>query len=148
MVMSYLVHLEGSGNGFNQNGSTDGSSAHANVILGKVEDVVPQPGLKMRLHLGQVEVWAKSTLDELVCVVEKVQTKVEESTGDGLAIDSEVLLLEVPPTGTGNEGGECAVGAKLVLLLALLEIDLAADGVVKVGLSVDHVVPGRCAGVW
>ena len=82
-----------------------------------------------------------------MCVVEEVQTEVEKTTRDGLAVNSEVLLLEVPPTGTGDECGECAVGAKLVLFFALLEIDLAADGVVKVGLTIDHIVPCWCAGV-
>ena len=46
-VISYLVHFEGSGDGLNQDCTTDGSAAHADVVLSKVEGVVPQPGFKM-----------------------------------------------------------------------------------------------------
>lgn len=147
-LISHLIHLERSGNGLDQDGTTNGATAHADVVLSKVEGIVPQPGLEMRLHLGQIEVWAKAAFHKLMCIVEKVQTEVEQTTGDRFAINSEVLLLEMPPTGTGDECGECAVGAELVFLLALLEVDLSADGVVEVGLAVDHVVPCRCAGVW
>jgi hypothetical protein len=138
---TYLVHLKGSGDSLDQDGTTDGSTPHANIVLGHVEDIIPQPSLEMRLHLGQVEVWSRSALDELVCVVEEVQSEVEQSTGDWLAVDREVLLLEMPSSRASNECGECPVGAELVLLLALLEVDLLADGVVEVELAVDHVVP-------
>src|SRR5690242_6237852 len=102
----------------------------------------------MRLHLGQVEVWAEAALNKLVRIIKEVQTEVEKTTGDGLAVDSEVLLLKVPPTGTGDECGEGAVGAELVLLLALLEVDLAANGVVEVSLAIDHVIPCWRARIW
>ena len=98
----------------------------------------------MRLHLGQVKVWACPALDELMGVVEEVQSKVEQATGDGLAIHGKVLLLEVPASSTRNQRGELAVGAELVLLLALLEVDLPANGVVQVELAIDHVVPCWC----
>jgi len=76
-----------------------------------------------------------------VAVVEEVKTKVEQTGGHGLSIDSEVLLLQMPSTGTGDQGRQGAVSAELVLLLALLEVDLPADGVVEVELAVDHVAP-------
>ena len=140
----YLIHLESGGDGLDQDGTANGSAPHANVVLRQVECIVPQPSLKMRLHLGQVEVWSRSALDELVCVVEEVQSKVEQPTRDGLSINGEVLLLEMPSSRASNECGERSVGAELVLLLALLEVDLLADGVVEVELTVDHVVPCWC----
>jgi hypothetical protein len=139
--MSYLVHLKGGSDGLDQDSASDGAALHANVVLGQIEYVVPQPCLEMRLHLGQVEVWSRAALDELVGIVKKVQTEVEEATGNGLAVNGEVLLLEMPPAGARNEGGQCSVGAELVLLLALLEVDLLADCVVEVELAVDHVFP-------
>lgn len=147
-AIPYLVHLEGGGDGLNQDGAPDGAALHANVVLGQVEDVVPQACLEMRLHLGQVEVRPRAALDQLMCVVEEVEAEVEEAARDGLAVDSEVLLLEMPAAGAGDERGEGAVGAQLVLLLALLEVDLLADGVVEVQLAVDHVVPCRRARIW
>ena len=142
-----LVHLEGGEDGLDQDGTTDGAAGNAAVVLGEVEGVVPETGLEVRLHLGEVEVGAEAALDELLGVVEEVETEVEEGTADGLAINGDVLLLKVPATGADDEGGESPVGAELVLLLALLEVDLATDGVVEVHLAVDHVGPGRGAGV-
>lgn len=102
---TYLVHLKGGSDGLNQDCSTDGSTPHTNVVLGQVEDVVPEPSLKMRLHLRQVEVWARSTLDKLMGVVEEVQSEIEKTTGNRLTVNGEVLLLEVPASGTGDECG-------------------------------------------
>jgi len=142
---SYLFHLESRRNGLNETSTSDRSTLHANVVLCEVEDVVPQSSLEVTLHLGQVVVGAGATLHELLCVVVEVDTEVEQTAGNGLAIDGEVLLLQVPATGTCNECGKCPVGTQLVLLLALLEVDLPANGIVKVELSVDHVVPCWCA---
>ena len=144
---SYLVHLESGENGLDEDSTTDGTAAHTDVVLSEVEGVVPQTSLQVALHLGQVEVWATAALDQLFGVVEEVQTEVEQGTRHGLAVNNEVLLLQVPSSRADDEGGEDAVGAELVLLLALLEVDLLADGVVEVDLTADHVVPGRSRGV-
>lgn len=142
-----LVHLEGGENGLDQDGTTDGAAGKANVVLGEVEGVIPQTGLKVRLHLGEVEVGAEAALDELLGVVEEVKTEVEKRTADGLAVNGDMLLLKVPATRADDEGGKSPVGTELVLLGALLEVDLATDGIVEVHLAVDHVSPGRGAGV-
>jgi hypothetical protein len=142
---SYLFHLEGRRNSLDETSTSDRSTLHADVVLGKIEDIVPQSSLKVALHLGQVVVRAGATLDELLCVVVKVDTEVEQTAGDRLAINGEVHLLQVPATVACNECGKCPVGAQLVLLLALLEVDLPANGIVEVELAVDHVVPCRRA---
>jgi hypothetical protein len=76
---SYLLHLESRRNGLDETSTSDSSTLHADVVLSKVEYVVPQPGLKVALHLGQVVVRAGATLDELLCVVVEVDTKVEQT---------------------------------------------------------------------
>lgn len=43
----YLLHFKGCYNGLDKNCSTDGSARHANVVLGQVEDIVPQTRLEM-----------------------------------------------------------------------------------------------------
>lgn len=85
-----LVHLEGSGDGLDEDGAADGASGHAQRILTELEDVVPETSFEVVLHLGQVEVRAKASLDELFSVVEEVKTEIEQATGDGLAVDREV----------------------------------------------------------
>ena len=51
-----LVHLEGGEYGFDEDRGLDGTPGHAQLVLGQLEDVVPEPGLEVALHLGQVEV--------------------------------------------------------------------------------------------
>jgi hypothetical protein len=94
--VAYLVHLKGRQNSLNQHGSSDSPPRNSDGVLGQVEDVVPESGLQVRLHLGEVEVRSMAILDELLGVVEKVQSEVEKTAGDGLAVNGEVLLLQVP----------------------------------------------------
>jgi hypothetical protein len=143
-----LVHLKGGQDGLDQHGAADGAALHADVVLGQIEDVVPQAGLEVRLHLGQVEVGPCAALDQLGGVVKEVEAKVEQAAGNGFAVNGEVLLVQMPTASTADERRQAAVGAQTVPLVALLEVDLAADGVVKVELAVDHVVPCRGGGVW
>ena len=140
-----LVHLEGGEDGLDQHGAADGASRDGQYVLGQVEDVVPQARLQMGLHLGQVEVGAEATRYQLLGVVPEVQAEVEQAAGDGLAVDSEVLFLQVPATRPQDERGQRAVSSQFVLLGALLKVNLPTDGVVEVDLAVDHVVPGRRA---
>lgn len=142
-----LIHLKCRRDGLDQHGTTDRSARHANVVLSQVEDVVPQTCLEVRLHLGEVEVRAEPAGNELLGIVVEVQTKVEQTAGDGGAVDSEVLLVEVPATSASNQSGEHAVCPQLVFLTTLCEVDLATDGVVEVDLAVDHVFPGGSAGI-
>lgn len=143
-----LVHLEGSKDGLDQDSASDGAARNGDVVLGQVEGVVPQTSLEVALHLGQVKVRSEALLLRLNSVVEEVQAKVEETAGDGLAINKEVLLLKVPASGADNQGGEPAVSSELVFLGTLLEVHLATNSVVQVDLAVDHVVPCRGTGVW
>jgi len=70
--------MESSGEGLNQDGSTDGSLRDTDVALGEGEDVVPEASLLVMLHLGEVEVRTGSPLDELTSIVEEVESKIED----------------------------------------------------------------------
>ena len=97
-----LLHLEGSRKSLNQHCATDGSVRQANVRLREVEDVVPETGLLVVLHLGKIEVRSEATSDELLGVVEEVESKVEDSSRNGLVVDENTRLLKVPSTGTNE----------------------------------------------
>jgi hypothetical protein len=84
----------------------------------------------VRLHLWEIVVWSVSALDELLGVVEKVQSKVEQAAGDWLSVNSEMRLVKMPSSRTADESWESTVGSQFVPLLALFEINLLADGVV------------------
>ena len=105
-----LVHLEGGEDGLDQHGAADGASRDGQYVLGQVEDIVPQARLQMGLHLGQVEVGAEATRDQLLGVVPEVQAEVEQAAGDGLAVDGEVLFVQVPATRPQDERGQRTVG--------------------------------------
>jgi len=91
-----LIHLKDRQNCLNQDGSSDGSPWDSDSVLSKVKYIVPETGFKVGFHLGEVEVWPVAAGNELLGIVEEVETKVKEGAGDGLVVDSEVLLLEVP----------------------------------------------------
>lgn len=56
----------------------DGSDGHAEQPLREDEHVVPEPGLQVRLQLGDVEVRARVALHEGEDIVEEVHAEVEE----------------------------------------------------------------------
>lgn len=58
------------------------------------------PDFKVVLHLGQVEVRTETSLDGLECVVEEVETEIEHGAGQGLAVDDDAGLVEVPSSGS------------------------------------------------
>jgi hypothetical protein len=57
----------------------------------------------MALHLWKVKVRTEALTLRLKGIVEEVKTKVEEGTRDRLAINCDMLLLEVPATRADNE---------------------------------------------
>lgn len=99
-----FIHLKSGQNGLDEDSTADGSSSHANIVLRKVEDIVPESGFKVRFHLGQIEIRTGASLDKLKGVVEEIETKVEERSRHGLTVDGEVLLFEMPTSGSGNQG--------------------------------------------
>ena len=112
------------------------------LLLGHHEDVIPEPGLLVALQLGQVEVGAGAPVEQGLGVVEEVEPEVEQRAGDRLAIDRDVLFVQMPAAGTDQKGGRVLVQAVLLALGALI-LDDTADGVADVELPLDGGVPGR-----
>ena len=78
----YLLHLESSRECFDQDSSPDGIIRHADVRLGEKENVVPQAGLEIVLHLRKVKVRAKAPLNQFLGVMIEVKAKIEQRTGN------------------------------------------------------------------
>src|SRR5688572_10297264 len=74
-----------------------------NFLMHENENVVPEARLEMRLHLRQIEIRARAALEELFCVVEEEECEVEDAAGDRSAVDRDVLFVEVPAAGPGDE---------------------------------------------
>lgn len=95
-LVDYLIHFEHRQDGLNQYGPTDGTPWKANNVLGEVENIVPEPCLKVRFHLGKVEVRSVPILNELLSVVKEIETEVKQATRNSFTIDDEVPLLKMP----------------------------------------------------
>ena len=91
-----FVHLESSNDSLDQDCTTNGSSRHANVILTELEDIIPETSFEIVFHLGEIEVRTLTILDELLGIVEEIETKVEERARHRLAINLNVWLVEMP----------------------------------------------------
>jgi hypothetical protein len=95
-----FLHLERSREGLNENGSADRVMRHANIRLGKDKDIVPETSFKIVLHFREVEIWPRPALDELMCIVIKVEGKVENGSRDGDIVDRHAGFVEVPSSRT------------------------------------------------
>src|ERR1017187_5215486 len=137
-----LIHFKGGEDGFDQDGGADGSAWNAQFVLRETEYFVPEARLEMVLQFWQIEVRAGSLFDQGVSIVEKEQPKVEEGPGDGLPVNQEVLLVQVPTARTNQQGGQFL--AKFVALaFRTLVRNGSADRVPKIVLALNIVIPGR-----
>ncbi len=141
-----LLHLEGRGDGLDQDGGADGAARDAEEFLGEDEDVVPQACLAGVLQLGEVEVRAISGVDLPLRAVEEVQAEVHQRRRDGPAVDLQVLFEQVPAAGADDDGRRVRSEAVL-LAFGRGEVDAALDGVEQAELAVDDVVPDGGGGV-
>lgn len=92
--------MKGSGEGFNQHGSTNGTLRDSDITLGKGENIVPEASLLVVLHLGKVEVRTRSSIDEFTSVMEEVEGKIEDGAGNGGVVNGNPRLVEMPSSGT------------------------------------------------
>ena len=103
--------------------------------------------LEMALHLGQVEIRAAAARQKLLRVMEEVQAEIEQRAGHRHAVDRHVLLRQVPAARPHEQHGGLVVQPVLAARLRIDVVDLPVDRARQVELSVDHVGPGRRAGI-
>ena len=137
-----FVHLKGRKYRFDEDGGLDGALWHAEEVLRFDEDVVPQTRLEVVFHLRQVEVRACAAPFEFFVIVKKVEREVEDAARDGLAVQGDVLLVEVPPARPHKEHGRLGVQA-ILFAFGIRKFYRPADGVAQVDLTFDQAVPGR-----
>ena len=160
-----LIHLKDRQNGLNQHSPSNGSSWNSDSVLSKIKHIVPEAGFKVGFHLGEVKVWSMTTGSEFFGIVEEVKTKVKERAGDGLVIDGEVLLLEMPASWSAivlapyflymnagsdipdDESRQRTVGTELVVLAIELKVNLPSDRIIQIDLTINHIIPCWRAGI-
>ena len=77
--------------------------------------------------------------------MEEKESEIEDRPGHRLAIDHQVLFVQMPATWTRDEHRGFFV--QLVMLAALAQADRAAHRIAQIDLAVDQVVPRRAVGV-
>ena len=95
-----FFHLERSRESLDKNGSADRVMRHADIGLGKNKNIVPETRFKIVFHFREVEVWPRPALDELMCIVIKVEGKVKDRSRDGGIVDRHARFVEVPSSRT------------------------------------------------
>ena len=75
---------------------------------------------------------------------EKVKTKIEESRRYGLAINLEMFLPQVPATWSNNQSGDGVVEFVALVLFGIVKVDCSTNCVVKIDLTLNHILPGWC----
>ena len=136
-----FFHLERGDDGLDQHRRLDGALRQAQFVLGHHEDVVPEARFKMRLHLGQVEERAGAARDLLLRVMEHEQREVEDAAVHALAVDQDVLFVQMPAARPHLQCRDLVV--QLVALAVLLERERAANRAAEVNLALDLVLPRR-----
>jgi hypothetical protein len=71
---------------------------NAKLVLRHLKSVVPNARFKVTLHFREVKIRAAAARDQFLGVVKKEETEIEERAGDRLAIDKQMLLVQVPAT--------------------------------------------------
>src|SRR4051812_10326047 len=87
-----LLHLECGQHVLYEDSALDATGGNVEPLLREGEDIRPQLCLLGILQLGQVEVGTGAIVKESLCVVEGVESKVEQGGRDWLLVDLDVLL--------------------------------------------------------
>src|SRR6185295_6321303 len=95
LVENFLA-LEGAEDRLDQDRCAHTAAGNAERGLRVDEDIVPQPGLEMTLHLRQVKIGAAAPRQQLLRVVEKIESPVKERRRHAFAAEQHMLLLQVP----------------------------------------------------
>lgn len=66
---------------------------NVHVVLGSLEDVIPQPGLQMGLQLWDIVVGCCAVGQTEMNVVEEIKSKVHDGPRHGLPITEDVLFV-------------------------------------------------------
>src|SRR5271170_2021534 len=134
-----LVHLEGGGQRFDQDGRLERPDGKAELFLGESERVVPEPRLDMALEFRQIESGRRARAALRLRAMEDVEAEVEQRSRNFLAVDEQVPLIEMPAAGAHHQSGGLLAEDVSLAGRRLREIDRPGPTVPEVRLALDHV---------
>jgi hypothetical protein len=91
-----LLHLVSGGKSLNQYCCPDSIVRYPDVRLGEHEDIVPETGLEIMLHLWEIKVRPRAAFNKFFGVVVKVQGEIEEGAGNRGSVDCHTRFVEMP----------------------------------------------------
>ena len=103
-LVENLIHLEGGEDRLDEHRRFDGAVRHAEHILGGKEDVVPEPGFEVALHLRQIEIRTRTGARQRLVVVGQIHGEIEQRARDRLTVHEDVLLRQMPAARAHDEG--------------------------------------------
>ncbi len=77
-LVQNFVHLKSAEDGFDQHGGADRALGNAEGLLGEDEDIVPEAGFQVALHLGEIEIRSGAMRELVGGVVEEEESEIEE----------------------------------------------------------------------
>src|SRR4029434_1825470 len=95
-LVENFIHLEGGRDRFDRCRGADRPLRNAQLLLRKIEDIVPDTRLEMTLHFREVKVRTAAARDQFLRVVEEVEAEIEQSARRRFAIHQQVFLNQVP----------------------------------------------------
>src|SRR2546428_7613374 len=110
-------------------------------------DVCSSDLTSISLELRQIEVRARAAREKFLRVVEEEQAEVRQAGGYGMAIDPQVLLLEVPSSRSYEEGRD-PVAQTIRAAVRRVVGDRPTNRVDEVHVTHDDVRPGRREGIF
>ena len=95
-LVENFVHLEGGRDRFDQYRGADRPLGNAQLLLRKIEDIVPDARLEMALHFREVKVRTAAARDQFLRVVEEVEAEIEQPTCHRFAVHEQVFFNQMP----------------------------------------------------
>ncbi len=136
-----FVEFESREDGLDQHRSFNAALGNTQFGLCVYEHVVPQPGFEVAFELGKVKIGPRSLGQQLLGIVEEVQTKIDQTGAHRFARAVEVLLFQVPAPGADHQRGGPLLEAILLTRFGVGKADGTIDGIAQVDLTTDGIFP-------
>jgi len=137
-----LLHLKCGGQGLDQDGRLHRAGGQADRVLGVQEHLIPQAGLQVGLHFGQVKVGPRPARHQLARVVPEEQPEIKQGARDGDAVHRQVRLRQVPAPGSHKQDGRVRAQGVRLAGGTVGEGQAAVHGGRQVGLAPHQGGPG------
>ncbi len=142
-----LVHFKRRQDGLDEHRTANRAARESEDLLRMQEHVIPEPGLKMRLHLGQVEIRPVSLCHQRARIVEQTQAKIPQRCGRRETVHLDMGLDHVPAARAHHQYRRLRV-QPVTLAVRRRPLDVSGGGITHVHLAFHHHLPGGGGSVF